>query len=108
MPTPTTARVAEFAEDVYALSPKYRSQALAVADAFSFEELFVVVHSMRRWYNGQTMAGALEAHRRVVECCMDLNPQHAVGAYRGFKVASLVKFANALNVRPFDLLRIDS
>lgn len=50
------------------------------------EAAFEILHSMRRWYSGQTMAGKLIGHREHTKDVMKLDPEHVEGVYRGFKV----------------------
>jgi hypothetical protein len=64
----------------------YAPCALDFMERVSPQALFEILHSMRRWYSGQTMARALLSHRDDLRSVMKLEPKDAVGVYRGFKV----------------------
>jgi len=49
-------------------------------------DLFEILHSIRRWYSGQTMARALRSYRDDLRGVMRLEPRDVIGVYRGFKV----------------------
>jgi hypothetical protein len=58
--------------------------------------LFEILHSMRRWYSGQTMARCLLAYRAALRTVMRLEPQDARGAFRGFRVPRTHRLAAAV------------
>ena len=49
-------------------------------------DLFEILHSIRRWYSGQTMARSLRSYRGELRDVMRLEPRDVVGVYRGFRV----------------------
>ena len=57
-----------------------------MAEELSDKKLFVLLHSIRRWYTGQTMTRKLIEHNEHLGRVMRLRPDDAVGVYRGFKV----------------------
>lgn len=48
--------------------------------------LFEMLHSARRWYSGQSMGGTLVKNQEHFAKAMKLDPESAIGVYRGFKV----------------------
>lgn len=64
----------------------HRAAAVRFLHAVGPLALFEILHSMRRWYSGQTMARRLRAHRPHLRGVMRLDAADAVGAYRGFRV----------------------
>ena len=64
----------------------HRNQALAFARRLSPPNLFELLHAIRRWYSGQTMARLIRKHRPALSHAMELSPRAVVGVWRGFKV----------------------
>lgn len=65
-----------------------KGMAQQFVDDLGHEQACRVLHGMRRWYSNQTWAVArhiIEARPKLLTA-MRLDPQDAVGAYRGFKV----------------------
>jgi hypothetical protein len=65
----------------------HSSRALDFMLRTSPRDLFEILHSIRRWYSGQTMARSLRAYRDVLRDVMRLDPCDVIGVYRGFKVS---------------------
>lgn len=86
MPSPTRANIAHFTEAIAALPAAQRAPAERFACEVGAQGVFEILHSMRRWYSGQTMARKLLAHHDALREVMDIEPNDAVGVYRGFKV----------------------
>jgi hypothetical protein len=72
---------------VHTLDEEHRGPALAFAQKVTPSGLFDLLHSIRRWYTGQTMGGKVLSHRDNLSEAMKLEPKDAVGVYRGFKVS---------------------
>jgi hypothetical protein len=86
MPSPTQKNIAHFSEAIGELPSQYRSPAQRFETNVGARGVFEILHSMRRWYSGQTMARKLLAHHDALREVMDIEPCDAVGVYRGFKV----------------------
>jgi hypothetical protein len=86
MPARTKANVAQMMVGVRSLDEAHRKDALAFADKVTPTGLFELLHGMRRWYSGGTMARKMLEHRDALSSAMELEPEDAVGSYRGFKV----------------------
>lgn len=86
MPARTRDNVASFVADVRSMRGPHRARAARFVGEVTPERAFEILHAMRRWYSGQTMARALRAKREILASVMDLAPADAVGIYRGFKV----------------------
>jgi len=86
MPAPTRLNLAAFMDAIHDWNSPHRKPVLALASKMSEENLFELMHSIRRWYTGQTMAKNLIKYNDVLSQFMRLDPSDAVGSYRGFKV----------------------
>ncbi len=86
MPARTRCNIDHVIASIDTLPKSYRPHAHAFAERVTPLGLFEILHSMRRWYSGQTMARKLLAHRAELAEVMDLDPDDVVGVYRGFKV----------------------
>jgi hypothetical protein len=86
MPAPTQRNIAHFTDAIATLPGAQRIHAEHFAKEVGARGVFEILHSMRRWYSGQTMARKLLAHYDALREVMDIEPCHAVGVYRGFKV----------------------
>ena len=64
----------------------HKNKALEFAEKVTPLTLFEMLHSMRRWYSGQTMARKLDQHHDALRSVMDLEPADVGGVFRGFKV----------------------
>lgn len=64
---------------------------------------FELLHSMRRWYSGQTMGKNLVKHRSLLAKVMDIAPEDAVGVFRGLKVPKKHPLASAAVGQVLDL-----
>lgn len=82
----TKGNVARIVDVVPSLDPEHRQDAKDFVAAVSPEGAFDVMHSMRRWYSGQTMARKLLSYRDELSDVMRLSPADAIGSFRGFKV----------------------
>jgi hypothetical protein len=86
MPARTKSNISAMMAAVHGLEEEHRKPALAFAEKVTPAGLFDILHSMRRWYSGQTMARKLVEHQGNLSSAMKLFPEDAVGVYRGFKV----------------------
>lgn len=86
MPARTRANISAMMTLVHELEEPHRKPALAFAEKVTPGGLFDILHSTRRWYSGQTMAKTLIEHRDKLRGVMKLEPEDAVGSFRGFKV----------------------
>ncbi|MGO8993717.1 MAG: hypothetical protein ACLQVI_10335, partial [Polyangiaceae bacterium] len=84
----TEAYLEQLVAKVRAVPPRHRAAAERFLRRVGTRTLFEILHSMRRWYSGQTMAHKLLEHREHLREAMQLEPEHAVGVYRGFKVSN--------------------
>ncbi len=73
-----------------------KTSALALLDDVGPKQLCKILHSMRRWYSANTGIAAwnIIPYRRELMQAMDLRPQTALGAYRGFKVFNKDKLSS--------------
>ena len=95
MPARSPRMLESFMHTIRTWRSPHRAQALAFAGRVGPRRLFELLHAIRRWYSGQTMARLIAHHRGVAQLAMDLNPRHAVGVYRGFKVPADHRLAQA-------------
>lgn len=86
MPARTKANVSALQQHIENWDSPHKEEAQKFVQEVSPEELFDMLHSMRRWYSGQTMGNNLRKHRDVLSGAMRLEPEAALGIYRGFKV----------------------
>jgi hypothetical protein len=86
-PPRTKTNIKSMMDMVHELPDEHRAPALAFAEKATPSGLFDILHSIRRWYTGQTMSGKLIQHRELLSGPMKLEASDAVGAYRGFKVS---------------------
>lgn len=86
MAHPTKSNVSEMMKKIESMDPKHRQKAIDFANKMGSPQLFTLLHSMRRWYSGQTMARRILSHRDSLSEVMRLDPADAKGVYRGFKV----------------------
>jgi len=85
MPSRSFGNVQRMIDDV--ANGPHGPRALDFMMGTSPHDLFEILHSIRRWYSGQTMARALRAYRRELRDVMKLEPRDVLGVYRGFKVS---------------------
>jgi hypothetical protein len=65
----------------------YAQPARELAARLPYGKLFILLHAMRRWYSGQTMAHTIAELRPWLRVgVMQLEPENVIGIYRGFKV----------------------
>lgn len=102
--SPTKAHVADLMTNIETWNSPHREKALAMASEMSPPKLFEVLHGMRRWYTGQTMAKKLVEHNEALTKVMKLEPKDVVGIFRGFKVPKDSPLAQA---KPGDTLELD-
>jgi hypothetical protein len=102
--SPTRAHVASLMNSIESWESPHREKALAFANELSPPKLFEMLHGMRRWYTGQTMAKKLIEHNDTLAKVMRLDPKDAVGVFRGFKVPKDSPIAQA---KPGDTLKLD-
>lgn len=86
MPAPTKKNINHFSEIIQELDEDHRAPAESFQKKVGPRGVFEIMHSMRRWYSGQTMARKLLDHRENLRSVMDIEPKDAVGVFRGFKV----------------------
>lgn len=86
MPARSKANVSDFESAVRTWDNPHRDQAVQFMEEHGPGNTFEMLHSMRRWYSGQTMGGNLLKHREALSSVMKLDPEDVVGVYRGFKV----------------------
>ena len=86
MPSRSAANVDDFLDDLEEWRSAYRDTALDFADDVGPDQLFELLHAIRRWYSGQTMARLIYSQREILRNVMAIEPCDAVGVYRGFKV----------------------
>lgn len=72
---------------------KHKNKALKFAEDITPLALFEILHGIRRWYSGQTMARLLRSYHNELCEVMDLDPEDAIGIFRGFKVPRDHKYA---------------
>jgi hypothetical protein len=94
MPARTQGNIAHLVNRIEAWDSPHRDESLQFTEKVTPAGLFEVLHSMRRWYSGGTMARRILSYRDALGTAMDLNPEAAVGAYRGFKVPNDHPLAN--------------
>lgn len=85
-PPRTKANVNALVASAHNLEEPHRRKALDFLERVTPDSAFEALHSMRRWYSGQTMGRKLLEHRDALGSAMKLDPEHAKGVYRGFKV----------------------
>lgn len=95
MPSRTKENIAHFQDAIEQLPKKHREKARDFADSIGPLGLFEVMHGIRRWYSGQTMARKILSHREDLMSAMDLDPSDAIGLYRGFKVPTDSRLAGS-------------
>lgn len=100
----TKANVAHVVSVIQHLEPAHKEEALKFTAEHSDEALFDILHGMRRWYAGQTMAKNLLEHNGALGTVMKLDPEDAVGVFRGFKVDVDHELASA---KPGDQITLD-
>jgi hypothetical protein len=86
MPPRTQANVEGMMALIREWRSPHRAAALRFAEEIEPRELFTLLHSMRRWYSGQTMMRKIKSYRPYLVKAMDLDPDDVVGVYRGFHV----------------------
>ena len=86
MPSRSAANVQDFLDDLHDWRSSHRDVALDFAEDVGPDQLFELLHAIRRWYSGQTMARLIHAQRSILQEVMAIEPEDAVGIYRGFKV----------------------
>lgn len=95
MPARTKANILGLSAQVKSLEGPHREQAVKFMEDVGPEKLFEMLHSMRRWYSGQTMARAILTHRESLSEAMKLDPADVIGIFRGFKVPKDHELASA-------------
>jgi len=86
MPSRSDANIQDFLDDLYDWRSAHRDTALDFAEDVGPDQAFELLHAIRRWYSGQTMARLIHAYRPILREVMAIEPEDAVGLYRGFKV----------------------
>ncbi len=86
MPPASQANVDHLVSQITSWRSPHQKRALKFMAEVTPSGLFDLLHSMRRWYTGQTMSENLLRYRNTLGLAMKLDPQDAVGVYRGFKV----------------------
>lgn len=82
----TRANVLALEQIVRDMRPPHRAPAIRFMELLGPAGLFEVLHCMRRWYSGQTMARRLALYRPQLSTAMALRSRDVLGVYRGFKV----------------------
>lgn len=103
MPPRTKANINALVQQVESWDSPHKQEALQFLSKNSPEKVFEMLHSMRRWYSGQTMARAIANHRGSLQEVMHLDPKDALGVYRGFKVDKNSPLANIQVGQKLDL-----
>jgi hypothetical protein len=85
-PARTKTNIGHLAAQVHEVEGLHREKAVKLLEEVGAPTLFEMLHSMRRWYSGQTMATRLLKHNDTMSSFMKLDPEDVVGVYRGFKV----------------------
>jgi hypothetical protein len=96
MPARTRANIEHFTDCIRTLPKPHREEAERFQQQVTPVGLFEILHSMRRWYSGQTMARRLLAYRDHLRQVMDLEPSDAVGVFRGFHAPRDSRLAGVL------------
>jgi hypothetical protein len=86
MPPRTKANIAHLINGLQSLPDEHKEEAVKFVERVTPTGLFDIMHSMRRWYSGGTMARKLLEHNDAMSTVMKLEPKDAVGVFRGFKV----------------------
>lgn len=86
MPPRTKAYLQVMEHQVRTWRSPYRKDAVAFMERITPAGLFDLLHSIRRWYSGQTMARVIRANYSHLRTVMKLAPSDVIGVYRGFKV----------------------
>lgn len=86
MPARSRAHVEHLLEQIATWRSPHANKAWSFAMKVGPANLFELLHSLRRWYSGQTMIRKVASYRAILSTVMDLSPRSAVGSYRGFKV----------------------
>lgn len=86
MPGRTKANMNLLMQHIDRLEEDHRRDAEAFLKKVGPHGLFDILHGMRRWYSGQTMVHKLREQRDNLRGVMQLEPEDAIGVYRGFKV----------------------
>ncbi len=94
MPSRSKANIQNMMSGIQSWDSPHKDKALSFAQEIGEDKLFDLLHSMRRWYSGQTMARNLLNHQDSLSAVMKLSPQDALGVYRGFKVDKTSPLAN--------------
>ncbi len=94
MPARSRANVEHLLEQIATWRSPHRKKSWDFAWQVGPANLFEMLHSMRRWYSGQTMVRKVASYRPVLQSVMALDPRSAVGCYRGFKVPKSSPLAN--------------
>lgn len=86
MPSRSKANIEAMMCQIREWDSSHKKKALEFAEKIGEEGLFELLHAIRRWYSGQTMARLIHSYRDDLKDAMDLEPEDAVGCFRGFKV----------------------
>lgn len=86
MPARSRANILAMEDVVLGMRPPHRAAAVRLMEDLGARDLFELLHCMRRWYSGQTMARRLATYRPDLATAMRLSPRDVIGVYRGFKV----------------------
>lgn len=95
MPPRTKANINGVVDTLKSWDSPHADDALSFVEGVTPPAAFELLHSMRRWYSGQTMACKLLDYRDDLSKVMALKPEDVVGVYRGFKVDKTNPLANA-------------
>lgn len=104
MMPPTKGNIEALQGHIEQWDDPHREEANKFLSEVSPEKAFELLHSIRRWYAGQTMAHKLKQYNPVLASAMQLDPESVVGVYRGFKVPNNSPLAA---VKEGDLLTLD-
>ena len=86
MPPRTKEYLDDMMQKIEDWDSEYRDDALKFAEKVGPKDLFEILHSIRRWYTGQTMARSIQSFRKYLKNIMDIDETDVIGIYRGFKV----------------------
>ncbi len=98
MPPRTKANIEQLVGQVHSWDSPHRDEAVKFMEEATPAGLFDMLHGMRRWYSGQTMARKLLDKRDSLSSVMKLDPKDAVGSFRGFKVPKDSSLATSVEV----------
>lgn len=86
MPALSKKNISAMMDELTSWKSKHKFEALEFANHLGHLELFELLHSMRRWYSGQTKQWTILSYRDELMNVMELEPEDVLGIYRGIRV----------------------